>query len=393
VAAILVDPRRLQLIATGLVLAPCAAIAIYEADSRAGLTTVGSTLGQAIDDGHSLVVPLFGLALLSGLAGFAVALVERHLPIPRLVRIVFAGALVSLLIAGTAVVWKEEGSPAQLAERGWNHFQAAPNAATPDVSDRLLQVSNGNRIPLWEVSWQRFQADPLLGTGAGTFWQQWVKYRDTSLSSAEGHSLYLEVLGELGVPGLLLLMSALAMPVIGGISGRAMGLVPPALGTYAAWAVHAGIDWDWELTGVSTVALLAGVAILRAQTSAEHDVGAFRGVAVSATLALSTVAFIGLIGSHTLDSAAHSLGRNDQGPLDKLNTAAIWAPWSSQPDELRAILWIRRGKLALARDAYRAAIEKDKQNWLLWNALASVSTGAERAKALERVAQLTSDDR
>ena len=50
------------------------------------------------------------------------------------------------------------------------------------------------------------------------------------------------------------------MTVLGG--ARRHPLVPGAAGAYAAYLVHTGVDWDWELPAVTLAGLLCGAAIL-----------------------------------------------------------------------------------------------------------------------------------
>ena len=68
--------------------------------------------------------------------------------------------------------------------------------------------------------------------------------------------------------------------------------------------------------------------------------------------------------------------------------ARRWAPWSAQPWQQLAAVRLAQGKDAAARDAYRQAVVKDPRNWQLWLGLASVSSGAERARAVERLTPL-----
>ncbi|HEY1833123.1 MAG TPA: O-antigen ligase family protein [Solirubrobacteraceae bacterium] len=69
------------------------------------------------------------------------------------------------------------------------------------------------RADLWKVGWSMFQAHPALGVGAGNFQDASVRYvnRSGPLTRADlivdvphvAHNVYLELLDDLGVPGLL----------------------------------------------------------------------------------------------------------------------------------------------------------------------------------------------
>jgi hypothetical protein len=63
-------------------------------------------------------------------------------------------------------------------------------------------------------------------------------------------------------------LAALAAPVAAAVRARRHPLVPAALGAYAAFLVHAAIDWDWEMPALTLVAVvLAGVLVARSQAA------------------------------------------------------------------------------------------------------------------------------
>jgi hypothetical protein len=82
--------------------------------------------------------------------------------------------------------------------------------------------------------------------------------------AADAHSLYVETLAELGVVGLGLLLLFLGGVAWGLVrlhrldAGAAAGLAA----ALAAWAIHAGLDWDWEMPALTLMALLLGAAAL-----------------------------------------------------------------------------------------------------------------------------------
>jgi hypothetical protein len=47
--------------------------------------------------------------------------------------------------------------------------------------------------------------------------------------------------------GLVLLLAALAVPLVAGIIGRRTRFVAPACGAYVAWLAASGLDWHWEM--------------------------------------------------------------------------------------------------------------------------------------------------
>ena len=232
----------------------------------------------------------------------------------------------------------------------------------------------------------------MLGDGAGTYWQAWARDRDFPGDSLEGHSLYFEVLGEMGVVGLGLLLVALSAPVVAAFRARHVALAPAALGAYLAWAAHAGVDWDWELLGVTIPALLCGVALL----AARRDVVSVRELGMRARiagvvvlLALSVAVVPGLMSELSMDRRTpHSARRDTQTRFSRHSRASRWAPWASAPRRLVGDIYASRGEKRLAADGYRDALRHDGSSWPLWQALASVTTGAEHKAAIAHMRAL-----
>ena len=124
------------------------------------------------------------------------------------------------------------------------------------------------RASYFHVAWHdEVLAHPLLGTGAGTFGHYWEQSgKPLELGGAlDAHSLYLEMLAELGPLGLVLLATMLLAPLRGVLRHRAAPYVPAAAGAYAAFLVHAGLDWDWEMPVVVVAALSCASAVATAE--------------------------------------------------------------------------------------------------------------------------------
>jgi len=123
---------------------------------------------------------------------------------------------------------------------------------------------------LWQVVLGMAAEQPVLGAGSGAFGVEWLKEREGSDRALDAHSLYLETLGELGIAGLLLLGLFL-----GGVAAATVRLArydPAAVAgpgaAMAAWAGHAGLDWDWEMPALTLPVLaLAGATIAAAEVS------------------------------------------------------------------------------------------------------------------------------
>jgi hypothetical protein len=96
---------------------------------------------------------------------------------------------------------------------------------------------------------------------------------------------------------------ALGAPFVAGVLARGTPLVPAALAAFAAYVVHAAVDWDWEM-GAVTLAALAIAAALLAAADARESLPflspRLRAGGVLAALLLAVVAFVGVVGSSAL---------------------------------------------------------------------------------------------
>jgi hypothetical protein len=225
----------------------------------------------------------------------------------------------------------------------------------------------------------------VLGTGAGTFERSWQRNPDAGLKARDAHSLYLETLSELGPIGLGLLLAALAVPFGACVAARRSPVVPAALGAYSAYLVHASIDWDWELTGLTLAALLAGCVGLLAyrSTPPRRPAPPVRVGGVALTAGLALVLGAGYLGNDALERAELALQvENPKAALAEARHARTWAPWSPYPQTVRGEALLALNRVPAARDAFRDATRLDPGYWRAWLGLAVASNGKSRAAAL-----------
>jgi O-antigen ligase len=126
-------------------------------------------------------------------------------------------------------------------------------------TQRLVSVQS-NRSAYWKVALAVFAAHPLHGVGSGSFQVEWLERRPFAESVRDAHSLYLETFAELGLVG----AACLAVFLFG--CGLAARRGPPAaVAALGAFALHAGIDWDWEMPALSLIAILLVARLAAAQ--------------------------------------------------------------------------------------------------------------------------------
>jgi O-antigen ligase len=385
-AAIAVDPRRLQLLAGAVVLAVPSALAVLLSSHEDALTRTDAPLSAASHDGHQLAVYLLLLAGASALAGAIFWLAGRATAPSRQARLLFAGVLVFVAVAALLAVFVRYGGPVTLAQKGYDSFTTTPGETPVNLNRRLLTFSGSYRSELWHAAWQDYEANPLLGSGPGTYEQYWNAHRPLQHKVRDAHSLYLEVLAELGPIGLALLLVALGTPLVAGALARGSPLVPAALAAYTAYLVHAGVDWDWEMGAVTLAALAVAVALLAAADPRESPPflsSRLRAGGIVAALLLSVVAFVGVVGSSALAASDRALTKGKYGEADsQARKASRWWRWSPDPWRQRGDVAAEQGDTAAAGDYYRKAITKDEGDWKLWYDLANVTTGEESQLAL-----------
>jgi tetratricopeptide (TPR) repeat protein len=272
----------------------------------------------------------------------------------------------------------------------------APLARGPSLNDRLFSVSGNGRAESIGLAWDAGRERPFAGHGAGSFEYLWYERRPSSDIIRDAHSLYAETFAELGVVGLSLLALALLVPVAAGVRGRRSRMAPVAAGAYIAWLVDAGLDWHWEMVGVTVPALLAGGVMLLAseRRRPRPPLRLVSRLVLTGSVVLTALALVSLVGNQALFAAEEALARNESGKaMHHARRARSLLPWSFEPHLVLGDAAAQRGQRGRALQEYRRAVDMDRQNWVLWLRLGQVARGAERRRAYERVHQLNPRER
>ena len=392
-AMVVVDRRRVQLLTSLLVVSPWPAAAVAAASRFDSLTRPrASSIEATADDGLRVLGLVLVLAALAAVTTLIASVVERRVALPRHARAAYAAVLAVALVAGLGAAFSKYGAPPTLARAAYDAFKAPPPKTGPDPNQRLFNLSGTGRTAQWSVAWEQYRSHPWLGSGAGTYEIYWLQHRPLPGKVRDAHSLYLEVLAELGPVGLALLLAALGVPAVAAVKARRRSLTAAGFGAYVAFLAHAGIDWDWELAGVTLPALFCGVALLgagRAKRAAARAARSLRQAALALALALGAFAVVGVVGNSAVLRAQEAANSGDWAEAEReARKAERWAPWSSEPWRLisAAQLATGRGKAGLL--SLRTAIDKDRRDWRLWYELALASDGRLRREALRRATLL-----
>ena len=391
-AALVLDARRLQLIAAAVVLFAGPVLVVGLAERSDHLTERSITLPQASAEGGSLLVWIVVLALCAGLLAVAFRLVaaRTHLSV-RAHRIVGGIALGGVaLVAVAAVV--TYGAPWTVAHRAVDSFRGATKQSGPNETGRLFDLSSNGRVTQWRVSIDQFREHPIAGDGAGSYAAAWALLRPVEGDVQDSHSLYVEVLGELGVIGLAIVVLALAVPLAAAVRARRQPLAVGAFATYAAFLAHAAVDWDWELAGVTLVALVAAVALIvsaRRDEAEEAPPALVRVALPTVTGVLALLALAAVLSTVPLSRARAAYNRLDFPAAEAhAQTASDWAPWSAEALDLLGRAQLAQGKVVRARTSFREAVRKSPNNWEMWRDLAAASPPVPARVALRRALAL-----
>lgn len=392
VVAVAVDPRRLQLLATVIVLGLAPVLAVVLAWREPGLTHTQTSLVHAAHAGHHVAVAVLALAAANAGLAAALARAERRLRVPAVGRALFGGVVTAAVLVVLIGGLVRYGGPAHIVKRVYTSFKSPP-PQTGSLNKHLLNLSGTHRADLWRLAWDDSAHHRLLGAGAGTYERYFLAHQPPAIEQVrDAHNLYLETLAELGPIGLALLLAFLLSPLPALRHARHRPLLPLVFGAYVAYLVHVSADWDWELPAVTLVALYCMATIVRSGSADDAPLPvrstlrwSIGGLAVAASL----FATITLIGNAALAGSGAALQRgNVTSAAVDARRARVLLPWSPLPLDALGRAQLQAGLVAEARRSFRRATSQDPGDWQLWYDLAGTTTGAEHSRSLAHVAAL-----
>jgi hypothetical protein len=382
-AAYLVLGRPRGALSALVATAPTTAIAMKAAYDATLLSSSDPTTPAAVHQGHHLgLVVLVCVAVAMALRTFLL-LLDRRLesersPIDRYRRVLNRSALAAA--AGAVVVALALGAPAAVAHR-WDQFVDQQAPAAPLLRDRLSSISSDGRIALWNIALNAFRAHPINGTGADTFEILYYEHRGDSSVVVNAHSLYIETLGDLGIVGLALVLLYVLGTLVGLAPvrrGRDRALYAALFSAGLAWALHAGVDWDWQMPAASLwLAALGGLALGRPHRRRERSVRsvslrafvvgtAVVGVSVFPALVLASQVRLNEATSAYAQGGCARAVRFAHSSIDALGTRA--PPW-----QMLALCAVQDDQFRRAQTDLRHGLAEDPSDWQLQAALAATT--------------------
>jgi hypothetical protein len=371
-------PGRLERLATLVIAGAGSVLLIVVADSSEFVSQGPISVTNATVEGTELLLLLLAVCAVVGLLHVALSIgferwsrpnraePSRNFTISGLV-----GATAVVIVAALAL-----GAPTKVNE-AWTEFKT-PGGVAEEGSSRFQSFGGNNRYQYWEAAVEQNATRPFTGRGSGTF-EYWTnRSTETSGFVRDAHSLYLETLGELGIVGLVLLVSFFGIVLGGGLwrtlaasRGRRPQMAA-ALAGCSAFVVVAAVDWTWELSVVPVAFLLLASALVTSGDSVGPRAGRSTGWPTRVAVAVTALLAIALI---SIPVASNSLVRESQqaaesGDFREALNLALDAeaaePGAATPLLQQALVLEASGEPEAGIVPARAATRKEPTNWRTW---------------------------
>jgi hypothetical protein len=383
---VLARPKRF--LAAILALAVPAAVATVASLRAHTVSSAHYTDPAGVSQGHHLALIVIGCMVAAAAIRILVLRLDDRLDLwqpPRIGAGRIAGAVAAVLVV-VVIVGVAAGGPGWASEH-WDHFVHEDNVGhTENPSARLSSIGNDGRIPQWKAAIEAFDEAPVLGKGAGTYTLQWVQRRPYAFTVINAHSLYVEVMGEVGLVGLLLVVALLLALLVGALRrmrGPDRQVFAVFVSMAVVWMVHAGIDWDWQMPAVTLwLFALGGIALSQplreAPGRAEMVAGRLpRLVAAICVGALAITPVLVAVSQTRLEAAVTAFDADEcpaaiRSSLDSLSALGV----RPEPYEVIGYCDASLGQFKLAEESMRSAISRDPENWEMHYGLALVRAAA-----------------
>jgi len=381
--------RPRGLITGALATVPGTVIVVVVCNNANLLNTAEPTTPAAVSQGHH--VALVAAVCAAASAGlrylFAIGpdrylrrVFGRRLIGPQVTSAMIAVAVAAFLVAGIGL-----GAPHRLAN-DWHRFLSGTSTRprAGHLSERLTNPSNDGRTELWNVALHEFNASPVHGAGAGMYQTLWDRNRPNDAYTVNAHSLYFETMAELGIPGIALLAICL-LAVLIGLAMRARApwrsIYGALLAASVAWALHAGVDWDWQMPVVTLGFFAAGGAALSPWRGSgpgwvpSPNSRLVMGLICLATLVVPVLIIASQGELNNAETALHSSSNCSTADSEALSSIG-WLDVRPEPYEIVGFCDLERGQPRLGITAMDEAVHTDPGSWETYYTLAIAQAAA-----------------
>jgi O-antigen ligase len=397
---LLFAPDRIPKLATLAVAATGGAVLIAGAIHRTAIEH-GLTNAVAHRQGGTLFVSILLVCAGVGLAQCGIGLAVRHgtpprwLTVsPRQARLLFAGAVVVVVVAALAA-----GAPSRL-NHAWQDFKKPQGLALQERAiGRFGTVSGNGRYDYWKAALHATSGHLLGGSGPGTYVLLWQKRAPYYSPVQNAHSLYFETLAEVGLVGLALLLGFLALVIGAAIRATVRARyeqrtrAAAVAATLVGFALAAGVDWVWQMPALPAVFLLLGAAVLvrrvpvgasRAAVGERGGTGALITRIGAVVLALASLVAIAIPLATTnavRQSQDAAAAGNLSLALSDARKAINLEPGAASPRlQAAQVLEAQRDLPGAVANARLATVD-EPSNWTTWLVLARIDAEAGHDRA------------
>lgn len=282
VVLVALGAHRASLTASLAVIGVATAALILRFEASAALTTDPAAGSGQAAAGEAITPVVLTVLALAAIGQGALTVGDRSATVSSLlsrarrpVAIVLAGML--LVTAAGAYVVRADAIERRVAQaltdsedwldRQWDEFNRPGAVREQERGSARLDTAAGTRSDLWAVARRAFADSPLRGEGAGAYQVLFFRGRDVDENVQNAHSLELETAAELGLVGLVLLVTFLGAVAAAVVRSRRRKLALPTTQTAAAgaavvvWLTHASVDWDWQMPAFTGTALLIAATL------------------------------------------------------------------------------------------------------------------------------------
>jgi hypothetical protein len=298
------------------------------------------------------------------------------------------------------------------------HEVVADQGTGAATDSRFAMLGLNGRWTQWKTAAEAFREHPVLGIGAQNFEIYNYEHRVVPIQVKQPHSQIMQLLSELGFPGLLLYLAFVIGTLVYAARLRFRRIGRPAQATIAAvmtaticWFIHSSADWLWQMTATTLPAMMllgglvgsgdaagpAGMPAVPVSGRRPRLAGLTRPVVVVLALAVIVSATLPYMALRYSDLAVSA--KTTDRMIALTNTAAKIDPTSAQPFTVRAYAYrvnaqgLSEGspeQFAGFQDeiaAWSLAIEREPGYWLYYYEAAKASIAA-RDAALMSAPQL-----
>jgi hypothetical protein len=390
VAAYLLLGRPRALLGGLLAAGPAAVFAVRACYRGAALVSTEPTSALAVAQGKQAASTVALCAIGAAAVRLLLLPPDSWLAARRPRRAVLAGATAVAVIGVVAAVATLD-VPRRVSEQYEAFLRpGADYRLRADPRQRIFNPTNNGRIDLWAAALKGYRAAPWRGQGAGTYQVIWFQHRPFNTQDFDAHSLYLEMLSELGIPGLALTAVALLTIMVGTarrIRGPDRAMFAAVFAAMLTWTVRAGADWDWEMPVVTLWLFAVGGATLATPLQGKEPARrahavlrpgpTLRLLIAIGCLVLAVAPARVAVSQWQLNRSVRAFDRGDcreavDASLDSISAMGV----RSEPFQILGWCDVRLGRPDLAIRAMSQAVSRDPRNWEYHYGLALVRGAA-----------------